>query len=150
MRTAKTTLQIMLAVAVIAITVPAGLYLLGNLYFTTERTIEINWDIDLPKGIREEYNVHTPTSFHGDGERYTVFQWDGGDKTFLSHLTEQKSVQAEQDITDILSYLEVDEAYLPDYTHAYRWNSRTAEDNSTLYLFYDTDLQRLCVIQRLL
>ena len=74
MRTAKTTLQIMLAVAVIAITVPAGLYLLGNLYFTTERTIEINWDIDLPKGIREEYNVHTPTSFHGDGERYTVFQ----------------------------------------------------------------------------
>ena len=128
----------MLAVAVIAITVPAGLYLLGNLYFTTERTIEINWDIDLPKGIRENTTYIRQQAFTATASATLSSNGTVGTRR-SSHLTEQKSVQAEQDITDILSYLEVDEAYLPDSTHAYRWNSRTAEDNSTLYLFYDTD-----------
>lgn len=32
-----------------------GLYIIGRLYYTNERIIEVSWNIDLPEGLEEEY-----------------------------------------------------------------------------------------------
>ena len=41
-------------------------------------TIEKNWGLRLPDGYREVYSADTGASFHGDGVRYHVFQYEEG------------------------------------------------------------------------
>lgn len=40
--------------------------------------IEKNWGLRLPDGYREVYSADTGASFHGDGVRYHVFQYEEG------------------------------------------------------------------------
>ena len=37
--------------------------------------IQKNWEMKLPDGGTEDYHADTGASFHGDGEKYTVFQY---------------------------------------------------------------------------
>lgn len=41
-------------------------------------TIEKNWGLCLPDGYREVYSADSGASFHGDGVRYHVFQYEEG------------------------------------------------------------------------
>lgn len=52
-----------------------SLYAVGNLYFSTERTIHANWGISVPTGLREVEH-QAEQSFQGDGYRFTVFDVD--------------------------------------------------------------------------
>lgn len=38
--------------------------------------IQKNWEIKLPDGETECYHADTGDSFHGEGEKYTVFQYE--------------------------------------------------------------------------
>lgn len=55
------------------VAIPAGLYIAGTNYFSTRHIYEGNWNITIPYTFKEKYNKASPTGFHGDGERYTIF-----------------------------------------------------------------------------
>ena len=46
--------------------------------------IQLNWDIKLPKPCKEIYAVDSGASFHGDGERYHIFEYKNEDDINLS------------------------------------------------------------------
>lgn len=41
-----------------------------------EMIIQANWKMQLPDGGKELYHADTGASFHGDGEKYTVLQYE--------------------------------------------------------------------------
>ncbi len=51
-------------------------YYIANYPYTN--IAEANWGIVLPVGYEEVYGQATEASFHGDGIRYHVFQYDAG------------------------------------------------------------------------
>lgn len=61
-------------VLVLAIAIPIGLYVAGNLYYSAKRIYEQNWDIELPDKMKVKLDIKDGNSSHNDGVRYTVFE----------------------------------------------------------------------------
>lgn len=50
--------------------------LIGNVqHYSLEYTFKANWDIQIPPSYEEVYHF-SPQSFHGDGTRYTILQYN--------------------------------------------------------------------------
>lgn len=100
---------------------------------TLQEVYEINWGIDLPDEMELVNNFHTPSSFHGDGYRYTVFS------------LEKKSVpigecyrggMRKEFAERILEELEVPIEYWPDFKKEFVWKKMT-KYSDTLFLLCD-------------
>ena len=118
-------------------------------------TIEKNWGLRLPDGYREVYSADTGASFHGDGVRYHVFQYEegaalpdaawgeaGGPTIYASGVT-AASEDFLGELEDLPAQWRIPYA---DCVAAYD----SQEDNSELLLFLDETTRTLYVVERFL
>ena len=118
-------------------------------------TIEKNWGLRLPDGYREVYSADTGASFHGDGVRYHVFQYEegaalpdaawgeaGGPTIYASGVT----AAAEDFIGELEDLPAQWRIPYADCVAAYD----SQEDNSELLLFLNETTRTLYVVERFL
>lgn len=118
----------------------------GRDYF---RVFRLNWNISLPTNAKQLYEVQSEASFHGDGERYHVFQYD---KTpdFPAEMIPVTTVSQEErdDVYKILfSGITVEEKYLPDFDRVTLRMKAVKKGSTRMYLYYVESSQTLYIIE---
>ncbi len=109
-------------------------------YMSVAKTFELNFGIILPSDFQEEYYIDTGPSFHGDGERYSVFTGN----SFLTALTEEKNEDLEQTITELVKKLNIPKKEQINFQHKYAWVKITKKDDERNYLYciYDKEITK--------
>ena len=110
--------------------------------------VYLNWKISIPKEYKESYSIDSGASFHGDGERYHIFQYEDeeGISAFVSW-EDYKNRDLEKKIKDILYSLEVPKDKKPDFQKHYFYYTIKKNDNSKLYLLFFRDTKELYIVE---
>ncbi|MCX7883623.1 MAG: hypothetical protein N2448_01105 [Caloramator sp.] len=110
--------------------------------------INLNWSIKLPKPYKEIYSVESGASFHGDGQRYHVFEYKNkNDIENKLNWTDTKNPDIESKIDTILDSLNVANTNRPDFDKKYKYYFKVKEDNSKIYLIFYDDIGKLYIIE---
>ncbi len=127
---------------------------ISRLFPSYASTIKSNWGISLPikAVLTETYEKDSGASFHGDGIRYHVFSykyedyidlmfaWTPNEHKTNYYPTTYEAAEAWLDEIDVPS----DER--PDYANCISWN-KSQEDNSEIIFFWDSDLNKLYIVE---
>lgn len=123
------------------------LFIRANRY---SESIYLNWSIDLPDSYREVYSADSGPSFHGDGERYHIFEYRNGDEINQAlKWSKGKNALLEEEVNEILDKLNIPEEYMPDYDEEYKFSIKAKTDSSIIYLIYTPDTGRLYIIENI-
>ena len=113
------------------------------------RTVNLNWELDLPTSQGCLYETDSGASFHGDGERYHVLEYAGDGR--LEHaLAEQATPlpSAENPVTEILDDLSVPVDQRPDFADCGVFTAdHPSDDRNRLYLLVNSAGTRLYVVE---
>lgn len=109
-------------------------------YMNVAKTFELNWGIVLPSDFKEEYAVNTGVSFHGDGERYSVYSG----MSFLTSLEDSKNELLEEEVNNLYNALNISEEYRINFAHQYSWKKIYQKDDERNYLYciFDEETKR--------
>lgn len=133
---------IVLAVLVIAV----FLYVQINKPYT--EIIDINWSIKLPDSYKEIYSIDSGADFHGDGERYHIFEYTEENEINQSlNWENNKDNSIETEIEKVLSQLNVPKENMPNFQSNYKYYTIGKDDNSKIYLIFTTDSKKLYVVE---
>ena len=113
------------------------------------RTVNLNWELDLPTSQGCLYETDSGASFHGDGERYHVLEY-AGDGRLEQALAEQATPlpSAENPVTEILDDLSVPADQRPDFADCGVFTAdHPSEDRNRLYLLVNSAGTRLYVVE---
>lgn len=132
--------------------ISAGLYIAGNLYYSSSRIYEQTWDIDLPNNMQEKYEAKSDSNFLGDGVRYTIYHLSSNDD-FLKDFQTNKDTSFESSFADGLNNfdetLNVPANQQPNWEHKYIWKQVEKYENH-LYMVYDQQTEELFILQVLI
>lgn len=117
-------------------------------YMNTAKTFELNWGLVLPNDFKEEYYIDTGASFHGDGQRYSIFTGNN----FLTTLKEEKNEQLENEITSLYTSLKVPQEKQIDFSHQYSWTKILQKDDNRNYIYciYDEEINKFYFFENIL
>ena len=126
-----------------------------ELFPTYSFVIKSNWDITLPiKAVLTEiYEKDSETSFRGDGVRYHIFSYkyeDYIDLMFAWSPNEHKTSHyptAREASEAWLNEIDVPEDIRPNYSDCASW-VKSQNDNSEIIFFWDSDLNRLYILEK--
>lgn len=111
-----------------------------------------NWHIRLPQGGKEIYYITGEPSFHGDGPRFSVYEYD--DEEIITSSFDwkyKKNSNIEDEINDILKmlheYNDLPKEYIPNLKKSYKYLTKSQDDNSDFYLIHITGKNRIYVIE---
>ena len=143
-----------LTIAVILIVILTGIGIL-KLFPSYASTIKSNWDISLPikAVLTETYEKDSGASFHGDGIRYHVFSYkyeDYIDLMFAWSPNEHKTSHyptAREASEAWLNEIDVPEDIRPNYSDCASW-VKSQNDNSEIIFFWDSNLNRLYILEK--
>lgn len=116
-------------------------------------TLKANWDLTIPSGYTILYETDTGASFHGDGVRYDVLEYE--DDSVLEDLADWREEQLPtryadsetQAAEECLSRLDVPAEWeIPDGDCRY---DCIIKDNCEMLLFWHTPDRRLYIVQNL-
>lgn len=113
------------------------------------RTVNLNWELDLPASQGCLYETDSGASFHGDGERYHVLEY-AGDGRLEQALAEQATPlpSAENPVTEILDDLSVPADQRPDFADCGIFTAdHPSDDRNRLYLLVNSAGTRLYVVE---
>lgn len=113
------------------------------------RTVNLNWELDLPTSQGCLYETDSGASFHGDGERYHVLEY-AGDGRLEQALAEQATPlpSAENPVTEILDDLSVPADQRPDFADCGIFTAdHPSDDRNRLYLLVNSAGTRLYVVE---
>lgn len=113
------------------------------------RTVNLNWELDLPTSQGCLYETDSGASFHGDGERYHVLEY-AGDGRLEQALEEQATPlpSAENPVTEILDDLSVPADQRPDFADCGVFTAdHPSDDRNRLYLLVNSAGTRLYVVE---
>lgn len=113
------------------------------------RTVNLNWELDLPASQGCLYETDSGASFHGDGERYHVLEY-AGDGRLEQALAEQATPlpSAENPVTEILDDLSVPADQRPDFADCGVFTAdHPSDDRNRLYLLVNSAGTRLYVVE---
>lgn len=116
---------------------------------TARDAICINWGLQLPTGGELAYEADSGASFHGDGVRYHVFQYQSGE--LLADLLpweEPSDAQVERAV-GFLDEIQVPTEERADFASCSCWYDRQ-NDNSEIYVFYEEKTDTLYVVESFL
>lgn len=113
-------------------------------------TINKNWKIDLPREYKEIYYKDSGPSFLGDGERYSVFQYETLDEINSAIEWENKGDGIEIHAENILRSLEVPKEYYPNYYYDLKYYNNQEEDSSQIYIILNSHLKRVYIVEDIL
>lgn len=141
----KKAIIICCVVIAVLVAISAGLYIAGNIYYSSKRIYELNWNIELPDGIKQEFEEKTDISFRGDGIRYTIYSAEE-DENFFDDFQSEKDSTIESAFSESLSSLNITSEHRPNWEHNYMWKHiENYEDN--LYMIYDQQTDELFILQ---
>ncbi|SCJ60459.1 Uncharacterised protein [uncultured Clostridium sp.] len=140
-------LGIVAAITIIMILSTAIMIKEENRYY---HTINRNWKINLPREYEEIYYTDSGPSFHGDGERYSIFQYETLKEVDNLLQWQDKNNYADHNIKEILYKLEVPKKYYPDLNGELKYYYITKEDRSKLYIIFNRDLRKIYIIENFL
>lgn len=113
------------------------------------RTVNLNWELDLPASQGCLYETDSGASFHGDGERYHVLEY-AGDGRLEQALAEQATPlpSAENPVTEILDDLSVPADQRPDFADCGVFTAdHPSDDRNRLYLLVNSAGTWLYVVE---
>ena len=113
------------------------------------RTVNLNWELDLPTSQGCLYETDSGASFHGDGERYHILEY-AGDGRLEQALAEQATPlsSAENPVTEILDDLSVPADQRPDFADCGVFTADHPSDaRNRLYLLVNSAGTRLYVVE---
>ena len=127
-----------------------ALYAAGDLYFSTERAIQVNWGISVPTGLREVEHQEEQ-SFHGDGYRFTVFDVENSTKlegTFFD-VSQMSDSQLTSDQIELVSA--VTGEFRPENNLAVPqpglWRTEKSVDDNRLLCLFDSASNRFYIYE---
>ena len=141
----KKAIIICCVVIVALVAISAGLYIAGNVYYSSERIYELTWNIELPDDMKKEFEEKADNSFHGDGTRYTVYSVKEVEQ-FLSDFKTEKDSAIESTVSEYLNAINITSEHQPDWSHNYAWK-HIEEYKNHLYMLYDLQTNELFVLQ---
>lgn len=107
------------------------------------------WSIKLPEHLELIYDIHTPVSFHGDGERYTVFKVQEDFKMQENRKKDtQKKAEQEKFALEILEALDVSKEERPNFNKNYIGRVYT-KNKDKLFIMYFIDSNYFYLFQHL-
>lgn len=109
--------------------------------------INSNWELNLPRNYEEIYYKDSGPSFNGDGERYSIFQYENLDEINNAIEWKDKNSSIEINIVSVLRGLEVSEEYYPDFKTNFKYYYYMKEDNSKIYIILDTNLNKVYTVE---
>jgi hypothetical protein len=138
-----------------------GIVLIGSfIYFYLNKpyteVIKANWSISLPKPYKEVYSTNSGESFHGDGERYSIFEYKNKEDIDLSlnwDNNENEAVNSaiiktiESEIIEVINGLSIPMENMPDFKSKYKYYTTQKNDFSKIYLIFVPDTKKLYVIE---
>ena len=113
------------------------------------RTVNLNWELDLPASQGCLYETDSGACFHGDGERYHILEY-AGDGRLEQALAEQATPlpSAENPVTEILDDLSVPADQRPDFADCGVFTAdHPSDDRNRLYLLVNSAGTRLYVVE---
>ncbi len=112
--------------------------------------ININWKINLPREYEEIYYTDSGPSFHGDGKRYSIFQYESLDEinNILDWKTRNDNI--EQPIINILEKLEVPKEYYPNFNDEFKYYYNIEEDRSQIYIILNSNLKKVYIVENII
>lgn len=111
--------------------------------------INSNWELNLPRNYEEIYYKDSGPSFNGDGERYSIFQYENLDEINNSIEWQEKNSSIEINMISVLRKLEVPEKYYPDFKINFKCYHYEREDNSKIYIILDTNLNKIYTVENI-
>lgn len=112
------------------------------------KVIRNNWGLSLPAGCLEVYEVDSGPSFHGDGERYHVFEYREGKEVPAWRNAGELQEADRELITEILDGLDGKKEWYPDFGSVTDVKKDKKQDGSWVYFLFDGEAGRLYVIER--
>lgn len=110
--------------------------------------IKANWDVSLPSGYKQIYEKDSGPSFLGDGERYHIFTYKHAER--VNHYVDwndKKNTLFEDEVSKILSSLDVPKEYYPDFQKDYKCYFTKNYDSSKLYIIFVEDESKVYVAE---
>lgn len=112
------------------------------------KIIDMNWSIKIPNSCKKIYYIDSGASFHGDGQRYTIFEYTKEDNINQSiNLENSKNKSIETEINKVLSTLNVPIENLPNFQNNYKYYTTAKDDSSKIYLLFFNYTEKLYVIE---
>lgn len=142
--------KLIIIIAVLFIIFIGKFYIKEKLTRSYHEIIYLNWQISIPKQYEETYSIDSGPSFHGDGERYHIFQYktEDGISAFVSW-DDYKNREFEKEVKDILYSLEVPKDKKPNFQKHYYYYTRNKHGNSDIYLMFFRDTKELYIIENI-
>lgn len=116
--------------------------------------INESWNIKIPRDYEEIYKKDSGASFNGDGQRYHIFKYEKSEKindivswSDTADLYQGKNRFLEEEVTKILSSLEVPSEYYPSYQGGYMYYYEAKEDSSRIFMLHDYNSNMLYVVE---
>ena len=109
--------------------------------------INVNWNLDLPRNYEEIYYKDSGPSFNGDGERYSVFEYENLEEIKDAIEWQDKNSSIEIKMVSILRKLKVPEEYYPNYNSNCKYYYYIEEDNSKIYMILDINLNKIYIVE---
>lgn len=104
------------------------------------KIIELNWGIRLSGSYKEIYSIDSGASFHGDGERYHIFEYNPKEDIINAlewRYDENKCI--EQSISEILERLNVPDEYSPGFKYKYQYYFKEKKSSTICILLNDDE-----------
>ncbi len=135
-------------IIILLVTFTIGFYKYICNYMSIAKTFELNWGIILPNDFNEEYYIDTGASFHGDGQRYSVFKWNN----FLTSLETEKNEELENEISNLYISLNVPKENQIDFSHQYSWTKifQKDDDRNYIYCIFDKEINKFYFYENIL
>ncbi len=140
----KKVIIIITTVIVLVFTAAVGLYAAGNIYYSSQRIYEENWNIELPDDIKEKFDANNQGWF-GDGVRYTIYETKE-QSAYFNDFESKKNSEIEETFKEVFSELNLSNSEYPDWEHDYVWKQLNRYENR-LYMVFDKETNTLFVAQ---
>ncbi|WP_058486536.1 hypothetical protein [Defluviitalea phaphyphila] len=114
------------------------------------KIINLNWDIKLPNSYKEVYSTDSGANFHGDGEKYHIFEYKNEEEINKAlDWIDGKNVQIEAEIDKILNNFDISKKNIPipDYNKEYKYYTEIKEDNSKIYFLFIPETKMLYIVE---
>ena len=111
--------------------------------------INMNWNINLPREYKESFYIDSGESFLGDGQRYSIFQYNTLDE--INNVVEWKAKDnhIKNYVINILEELEVSKEYYPDFNSDFKYYYKMDEDKSKIYIILNSDLKKVYIAENI-
>ena len=110
-------------------------------------TINMNWDVSLPREYTEVYYTDDGPSFNGDGKRYSIFKYKSLDEISTSIDWDTSTTNIESNVKSILEVLEVPKEYYPEFNSDFKYFEKLQEDESKMYMVFNSNYKKVYILE---